>query len=83
MLEFPETPGLLALAITALLGVRFMVFRASCSLADAGEPGAVRSFLLVMGVLGISAGLALLPAYLFPSAPEDPGIGRVVAGAAA
>jgi hypothetical protein len=83
VLEFPEIPGLLALAITAVLGFRFMVFRASCALADAGETGAGRSILLVIGVLVLCAGFGLLPGYLFPPVPEDAGVRRFVACAAA
>jgi hypothetical protein len=82
--ESPRIFALSALAVTAAVAVRFVLFRASCALADAGEPGVGRSLALVIGVLALSAGLALLPGYLYPAPADEPGgAGRLVAAAAA
>lgn len=75
------SPGMLALsalAVTAVVAVRFVLFRAGCSLADAGEPGFARSAALVLAVLLLSAGFVALPEYLFPVALEQAGpAGRI------
>jgi hypothetical protein len=80
------SPGFLALsalALTAVVAVRFVLFRAGCSLADAGEPGFRRSLLLVLVALALSAGLAVLPGYLLPpSGDESGGAGRLAASVA-
>jgi hypothetical protein len=65
--------ALSALTVTVLVAVRFVLFRAGCSLADAGEPGAGRSVALVLAVLLLSAAFVLLPDYLFPAAAEQAG----------
>jgi hypothetical protein len=76
--------ALSALAVTVLVAVRFVLFRAGCSLADAGDPGAGRSVALVLAVLLLSATFVLLPDYLFPSAAEQAGAaGRLAVAAVA
>jgi phage tail sheath gpL-like len=70
------SPGVLALsalAITTLVVVRFVLFRAGCSLAEAGEPGWVRSAALVLAVLLVSLGFVLTLAFLFPATADQAG----------
>jgi hypothetical protein len=82
-----DPPGFLALtvlAFAAVFAVRFIVFRVSCTLAEAGEPGAGRSILLVTFALVITVGCAFIAGYVFPAATADAGAGpMVVKGAAA
>jgi hypothetical protein len=49
---------IVAAAITALFAARFVVFRVSCTLSEAGEPGFARAASLVLISSGL--GLALL-----------------------
>lgn len=79
----------LALAVVGVvaLAARWALFQASCALADAGEPGVVKSLLLVAAVLALSIALVLLSGQLLASASDDPsawlGAGRLGAAAGA
>jgi hypothetical protein len=63
--------------------VRFAVFRASCALADAGEPGWGKSALLVVSVLALSGALLALAGSVSPAPSEEASGARVIATAAA
>jgi hypothetical protein len=71
------------LAITAVIAVRFAVFRASCALADAGEPGWGKSSVLVAGALAFSGAFMFLAGYFVPAPSEEAATGRFFAMAAA
>jgi hypothetical protein len=82
----PVSPGILLLwivAIAAVVAARFVVFRASCALAEAGEPRAGKSALLVAAVLALTVGFLFMLSRLVPATPEESNGGRVAGAAVA
>jgi hypothetical protein len=77
MFDSSSLAALFVLVATVTLVLRFAIFRVSCTLTEAGEPGAIRSILLVAVAAALVVACASLAGYLFP-APSDETLSRVI-----